>query len=101
MNCWGRISEHLVNVWGLRAIFKPFGVRFGPFGGNLVIRNGTLIVEDYNSNSGLTPAWVEQELILLNALENSQDKNAFFYFYFPNKENLVINALFSGLDIID
>jgi hypothetical protein len=68
---------------------------------NLVIRNGTLIVEDYNSNSGLTPAWVEQELILLNALENSQDKNAFFYFYFPNKENLVINALLSGLDIID
>ena len=29
------------------------------------------------------------------------NKEAFFYFYYPNKEHMVINALLSGLDIID
>lgn len=37
----------------------------------------------------------------MNSLYEEKDKVAFYYFYYPNKELLVNNALLAGLDIID
>ena len=66
----------------------------------MVIRNGTMTIEDFNQNiEGLQPEWAVHEKELLLSLRKDKDKNAFFYFYYPNKENLVVNALLSGLDI--
>ena len=60
-----------------------------------------MIIEDYNPDAGLIPEWAEPEIQQRNALLNDKDREAFYYFYYPNKENLVVNALLSGLDIIN
>jgi len=47
------------------------------------------------TDMGMDEVLTEAEL--LERIEHSRDKDAYFYFYYPNKEKLTNNALLAGL----
>jgi hypothetical protein len=46
------------------------------------------------------PDWYNNEVRMLELLQKDDSLDAFFFFYYPNKEQLVNNALLAGLSIV-
>jgi hypothetical protein len=45
----------------------------------------------------MPPKWQDNEIQLLDELKSSASQYAYFYFYYPHKEELVNNAILAAL----
>ena len=61
------------------------------------IRAGKVTLAD--SSSQALPEWHLNEKVMLETLLSSESAEAYFFFYYPNKQKLVNNALLAGLSI--
>jgi hypothetical protein len=72
------------------------GVHLSSF--NMVVRDGKASFEEYQKGDKYQ-AWLLEEWTNFSKLQKGGDSaiEAYFYFYYPNKEQLVLNALLSGI----
>ena len=72
------------------------GVHLSSF--NMVVRDGKASLEEYQKGMKY-PTWLAEEWTNWNKLQKGGDQaiEAYYYFYYPNKEQLVLNALLAGI----
>lgn len=63
---------------------------------NYEISLGKVLLGDHENQ---LPDWYLNEKVMLETLQTDESQEAYFFFYYPNKERLVNNALLAGLSI--
>lgn len=67
----------------------------------MIVRNGKAIVQDQIKDHQIAE-WTKEEATMKQNLSKGIDAmRAYFYFFYPNKEQLAIQGLLAGLQIGD
>ena len=80
------------NIQAAIKLIKEGKIYLSPY--NYEIKMGRVQLVDHSDSS---PEWFQYEKEMLDRLLTKESLEAYFFFYYPNKQKLVNNALLAGL----